>query len=62
MELVYDSGMEIANKTVSFYPLLFNSDYIEQNTIARSADSRSDNKVCVNDYIYSEVPIKILVK
>ena len=47
MELVYDSGIEIAHKTALLQPHLFNNGYIEGYTIAGSADSRSDNKVHV---------------
>ncbi|XP_053408058.1 mesenchyme-specific cell surface glycoprotein-like isoform X2 [Mercenaria mercenaria] len=44
MELVYDSGIEIAHKTSLLHSNLFNSGYKEGHLVAASMDSRSDNK------------------
>ncbi|KAH3707606.1 hypothetical protein DPMN_067016 [Dreissena polymorpha] len=45
MELVYDSGVEIARKTAQLAPKLFNTDYGSANTVAQTYDQRSDDKV-----------------
>ncbi|KAH3707600.1 hypothetical protein DPMN_067010 [Dreissena polymorpha] len=44
MELVYDSGDEIARKTAQMAPELFNTDYGIADTVTQTYDTRSDDK------------------
>ena len=61
MELVYDSGIEIAHKTALLQPHLFNNGYSAGKTIAGSADRRSDNKVKSNVILFTIAPKCILI-
>ena len=45
MSLVYDSGSSISNHTAMLYPSLFNMGTDESDVARTETDTRSDNKV-----------------